>query len=832
VAQKRSQQPGPAWQPSGIFAGRALNERSGPRSIRARLLRLLSRSSAPSVALGVTVGASFIVVETLVVCLLNEATGTIGRFGTLYLLGVLVVSTVWGFGLSATMSVASAVAFAYFRNWPTAHFAPFDPQNAVIIAVFLIVALLANTLAGLARVGERFFNLSSDLMCIAGPEHVIRVNPACERALGYSAGELQSRPYLDFVVPEDRDHARAVLQKAVDSAATVRIENRLIRSDGSQCWIEWSIVPRRGLLYAVGRDVTERRREQDELRQAQHTVEASRDELSVLAGQQAALRRVATVVARGASPGEVFAAVSDELARRLDVVNAGLLRYDADGSGYVVAVRYQPGITKMPVTGERIPLSGDDVGARVLRTGRAARVDNHENVSGPEAARIRAAGIGSIVGVPIFVDGRLWGAAIVGSRHPEPMPPDTEARISDFADLVGTAIGNAATRAELRASRDELSVLAEQQAALRRVATLVARGASPSEVFSAVADEMWRCLGAGNASVSRFEDGEVVVLALSHLEPGIEHRPIVGERLTLEGDNIATRVLHTGHAARLDGAESQKAPGSIAARLREMGLRSTVAVPIVVDGRVWGMAAVGSSAPEPLPPDTEARIGDFADLVATAIANAATRADLIASRARIVAAADDGRRNLERDLHDGAQQRLVALGLQLRLIETSVPPELQALRDQLSDVVSGLTGVSTDLQEISRGIHPAILSKGGLGPALKTLARRSAVPVTVDLAIDRRLPDSVEVGAYYVVSEGLTNAAKHARASHVVVSGQSNDGILYLSINDDGIGGADFGKGSGLLGLRDRVEALGGRIRIVSPAGSGTSLDVTIPLDS
>ena len=655
MAQKRSQQPGPAWKPSGIFAGRALNERSGLRSIRVRLLHLLSRPSGPSVALGVTVGASFIVVETLVVCLLNEATGTIGRFGTLYLLGILVVSTVWGFGLSATMSVASAVAFAYFRNWPTTHFAPFDPQNAVIIAVFLIVALLANTLAGLARVGERFFNLSSDLMCIAGPDHLVRVNRACERALGYSAAELQSRPYLDFVVPEDRDHARALLQKAVHSDATVRIENRLIRSDGSQCWIEWSIVPRRGLLNAVGRDVTERRREQDELRQAQRTVEAS---------------------------------------------------------------------------------------------------------------------------------------------------------------------------------RDELSVLARQQAALRRVATSVAHGASPSEVFSAVADEMWRCLDTGNASVNRFEDGEVVVLAVSHLDPGIEQQPIVGERHTLEGDNIATRVLRTGHAARIDGSELQKAPGSIATRLREMGLRSTVAVPIIVDGRVWGMAAVGSSAPEPLPPDTEARIGDFADLVATAIANAATRADLIASRARIVAAADDGRRRLERDLHDGAQQRLVALGLQLRLIETSVPAEIQALRDQLSDVVSGLTGVSTDLQEISRGIHPAILSKGGLGPALKTLARRSAVPVTVDLAIDGPLPDSVEVGAYYVVSEALTNAAKHARASHVAVSGQSTDGILHLSINDDGIGGAAVGKGSGLLGLRDRVESLRGRIRIVSPAGGGTSLDVTIPLDS
>jgi signal transduction histidine kinase len=225
-------------------------------------------------------------------------------------------------------------------------------------------------------------------------------------------------------------------------------------------------------------------------------------------------------------------------------------------------------------------------------------------------------------------------------------------------------------------------------------------------------------------------------------------------------------------------------------------------------------------------------MSDFADLVSTAIANAATRSELVASRARIVAASDEGRRRLERDLHDGAQQRLVALGLQTRLAEGSVPPEMPALKAQLGDIVSALAGVSADLQEISRGIHPAILSNGGLGPALKTLARRSAVPVTLDLAIDRRLPDPVEVGAYYLVSEALTNAAKHSRASEVVVSGQIKGDTLSLSIHDDGIGGADTGKGSGLLGLKDRIEALGGRIRIVSPVGRGTSLDVTIPLDT
>jgi signal transduction histidine kinase len=317
------------------------------------------------------------------------------------------------------------------------------------------------------------------------------------------------------------------------------------------------------------------------------------------------------------------------------------------------------------------------------------------------------------------------------------------------------------------------------------------------------------------------------------LTPGFKRAPFVGARHTLlEGDNIATRVFHTGRPARLDGLEFQNAPGWVAAWLRKTGLRSTVAVPIIVDGRVWGTAALGSLRSEPLPPDTEARMSDFADLVATAIANAATRADLIASRARIVAAADDGRRRLERDLHDGAQQRLVALGLQVRLAEASVPPGLQALGEQLGDIVSGLTGVTTELQEISRGIHPSILSKGGIGPALKALARRSAVPVTLELAIDRRLPDSVEVGAYYVVSEALTNAAKHARASHVAVCGQAKDDVLSLSISDDGIGGADFGNGSGLIGLRDRVEALGGRMRMASPAGSGTSLDVAIPFDN
>jgi PAS domain S-box-containing protein len=672
-------------------------------------------------------------------------------------------------------------------------------------------------------------------------------NPAACSALGYrDPGELRGKPSHETVHYKRQDGtpypaAECLMLRPRQTGETVHSDDDwFVRRDGSMFPIAWWSAPidmpgGRGAVLAFT-DISERLASEKAIRERDaaeiHAAEsrAAQQRNLELADQQAALRRVATLVARGASPSEVFAAVSNELAHVLHVVNAGLLRFEPDATGLVVAVQYEAGITQMPVTGERIPLAGDDVGARVLHTGRPARIDNHARAPGPEAERIRESGIHSIVGVPVIVDGRLWGAAIVGSRRLEPMPPDTEARIGDFADLVATAIANAATRSELQASQDELRMLAEQQAALRRVATLVARGTSPSEVFAAVAEGMARCLHAGNASVNRFDGDTVTVLALARIEPGMEHKPVVGERHTLEGDSIASRVFHTGRPARLDSSELQRAPGSIAERLREMGLRCTVAVPIIVDKRVWGMAAVGSAAPDPLPPDTEARIGDFADLVATAVANAATRAELVASRARIVTAGDEARRRLERDLHDGAQQRLVSLGLQLRVAEEAMPPELDEFRGQLAQVLAGLTGVSADLQEISRGIHPAILSKGGLGPALKTLARRSSVPVDLDLTLDRRLPDSIEVAAYYVVAEALTNAAKHAAASLVNVGADTHDATLRLLIRDDGIGGADSRKGSGLIGLQDRVEALGGHMEITSPPGSGTSVHISIPL--
>jgi signal transduction histidine kinase len=434
---------------------------------------------------------------------------------------------------------------------------------------------------------------------------------------------------------------------------------------------------------------------------------------------------------------------------------------------------------------------------------------------------------------PSCSGGQVWGVVSVASGT-GPLPTDTEMRLADFADLAGTSIANAGTGADLQSSRDSLrelaeslSVLARQQAALRRVATLVARGVSQSEVFSAVAEEMANCLDVCNAELLRYEDdGAAIVIVASHAAQGVPHHS-VGKRVSTGGNNLSERVWRTGQAARMDSQEG--AAGPIAKRVRELGIRSCVGAPIVVDERVWGIAVVTTKESDPLPSDTEARIAEFAELVATAIAAATTRADLIASRARIVAAADHARRRLERDIHDGAQQRLVALGLKLRLAEESVPPECTDLKTSISEAVSSLTEVFQDLQQISRGIHPAVLSTGGLPAGFKTLARRSPVPINLDLAIERRLPDSLEVAAYYVVAEALTNAAKHAQASEVKVRAHTTDESLVLFISDDGIGGADSRSGSGLIGLNDRIETLGGRMDVASPVGGGTTIDITIP---
>jgi len=275
---------------------------------------------------------------------------------------------------------------------------------------------------------------------------------------------------------------------------------------------------------------------------------------------------------------------------------------------------------------------------------------------------------------------------------------------------------------------------------------------------------------------------------------------------------------------RDDGSEITRTAMSV-------GVRASAGAPIVVDGRLWGSLIVQSKVGRSLPRDSEPRLSQFAEVVALAIDSAEARYELTASRARIVMASDATRRQIERDLHDGAQQRLVALGLELRATEAAVPVDLGDIRARMADSVRGLQEVFEGIQEISRGIHPAIVSRGGIGPAVRALARRCPVPVELEVRDDRRLPEPVEVAAYYVVSEALTNVAKHADASMVTVTLSVDGSWLRLTIVDDGIGAADPGAGSGLVGLSDRIEVLGGTLEVTSPAGRGTTLEVAIPVD-
>jgi PAS domain S-box-containing protein len=667
--------------------------------------------------------AVLIILETAVVFVLQRISPT-EHLGAIYLLGVLVAAAFWRLIVAVFASIASAVGFDWVRSWPADHFFSIEFRHLVMHATLLVVAVCANALARLARARadeadqrrheadlsaelahltlraddldalmdeaaqrladvldlpsallergrvqasgrtvaiflrdddyvlatllvpedlpartmhrlrkrvvpaleailrvacdreaiasaleashqelERFFGLSSDLLCICQRTHFLRVNPEFERVLGYSRSELVSRPLLEFVVPEDRSNTREALAGVARTSRSTRFENRMLRKDGSTCWLEWSVRSHGGLFYAAGRDVTERRREQDRLRAAQRTIEANNAQLADLAVQQTGLRRIATLVARGVTPSEVFAAVVEEIVRYLDVSGA-------------VLIRNQPG-------GETVQVAG---------------------------------------------------------------------------------------------------------------------------------------LGAG-----------------------------------LDVDSL------------------------------------DVQAPIIVHDQPWGAVAITSSRFDCLPADTQTRLEDFAELAAMAIANATAREELRASRARIVTAADNARRRLERDLHDGAQQRLETLKLEVRMAHDCIPAELCELRLQTARILTDLAAVSDDLHEFSRGIHPAVLA-AGLPAALRTLARRSGIPVILDVDVERELPESVQVAAYYVVSEALTNTAKHAHAEQVSASAALDDTHLHIVIEDDGVGGADPRKGSGLVGLVDRVEALGGRLRVLSPVGAGTSLHVDLPL--
>jgi signal transduction histidine kinase len=542
----------------------------------------------------------------------------------------------------------------------------------------------------------------------------------------------------------------------------------------------------------------------------------AREDLHRLADEQAALRRVATLVAEGAQPDAVFAAVTEESGRLLGGDYTSITQYELGGDARILTGW---SATDIPIpTGHRGPLRGRNVATLVHETRRPARVEQFGDDAGPLAAPAVAAGLRSAVGAPITVEGRLWGTMVVAWATEEPPPAGTEARLAAFTELLATAIGNAQ-------ARDDLRRVADEQAALRRVATLVARGVQPAEIFSAVSTEVERLLGSG-AAVLRFEDDGPAV-AFVGISKTIDIP--LGTRWEFQEGMASAEVYRTGRSARVDAMDWSSAGGPVAAAARRLGIVSTVVAPIVVEGRLWGAMSTASTD-ELLPLDAEQRLEKFTELVATAVANAEGKSQLAASRRRIVAASDEARRRIERDLHDGTQQRLVSLGLAVRSAEANIPPDRDDLRGELSSVATGLADAVVELQELSRGIHPAILSEGGLGPALRTLARRSPIPVELEVTVETRISEPIEVAAYYIASEALANAAKHAQASRIEVSLERRDRMLVLSIRDDGIGGADPLRGSGLVGLTDRVETLGGSIRVESRRGEGTHLTAELPL--
>ena len=532
--------------------------------------------------------------------------------------------------------------------------------------------------------------------------------------------------------------------------------------------------------------------------------------------EQAALRRVATIVARGVPYEQLFAQVVEEVGRLLGVEYAELGRYEPDGALVLVA-GWSDTAGHLPV-GSRWQLQGENLMTVVFETARPARIDDYQSASGALGRAAREKGVRSAVATPILVEGDLWGVMVAGSNLEEPLPADTATRLASFTELLSMAIANAESRAHL-------TRLAEEQAALRRVATLVAAGTPPEELFMAVTIEIGKLLPVQYSYMGRYEPDGMLTVVSSWGSVGNHFR--TGARGKVGGWNLVTRVFETGRSARVD--DLTDVTGELGIAARESGFRSAVGTPILVEGSLWGVVIAGSTMEQPMPPDTEARFASFIELLAMAIANAEGRVALAASRARIVAAGDESRRRIERDLHDGAQQRLVHAVIVLKLALAELPDGEQDVRELVTEALHNAEQANSELRELAHGILPAALTRGGLRAGVEGILSRLSLPVNVDLRVER-LPDGIEATAYFVISEALTNVVKHAEASAAEVTASVQDGMLRLEVRDDGIGGARGGHGTGLGGLEDRVAALDGQFLVESPTGGGTRVLVLLPL--
>jgi PAS domain S-box-containing protein len=669
-------------------------------------------------------------------------------------------------------------------------------------------------LAGLRANSEDFLaavlKTAAQPIWVVDPDDVIRfANPAALATLGYdSADELfgrESHKTIHYKHPDGTPYPAAECSMLLPRSTGETVASDLdwfVRRDGSMFPVSYVSAPiempeGRGAIVAFT-DIEERLRAEEVLREHD----------AVLAAREASLRRIATLVAGGAASAEVFAAIAGEVGHVIGLPLVAVWRYEADGTASVLgAWGEQPHRLQ---AGTRWPLDGRTVAARVKQTGRPARIDHCADDD-------REAGIRSGAGAPIVVDGEVWGVMTAGRADREPLPDHIEDRLAEFTELVATAISNSA-------SREELARLAEEQAALRRVATLVARESSPDEVFAAVAEELGRLLDVAATRLVRYEhDGTATIVASwGRLADAIP----VGTRMPLGGVNVISLVERTGRPARID--DYAQATGAIAAYGRKLDARGAVGGPIVVAGRVWGAMIASSRQAEPLPAGTEAWIEEFAELVATAISNIQAWSDLAASRARIVAATDEERRRVVRDLHDGAQQRLVHTIITLKLAHRALQKQEEHAPALLSEALDHAEQATAELRELAHGILPAVLTQGGLRAGVDALASRMPLPVENGVSVGR-LPSAVEATAYFVVAEALTNVAKHARAAHAAVAARVEDGTLRVQVRDDGVGGARP-DGSGLLGLADRLAVLDGRLRVESPADGGTLVAAEIPL--
>jgi signal transduction histidine kinase/PAS domain-containing protein len=615
--------------------------------------------------------------------------------------------------------------------------------------------------------------------------------------------------FLQRIHPQDRARCTEALERGIREATKIEADYRVVLPRSP---VRHHLAIAHPVFNASGEldeivgtivDVTERSQAETELQR--------------LAGEQAALWRVATIVAREASQAEVFTAIAEEIGQLLGTEEIRMLRYEDDRSAVVVASWGQS--TGVLSIGSRLRLEDDSATSRVFRTGQPARIDDYARVDGPIAETARSAALRCAVATPILVEGRLWGAMTAGTNDDEPLPAETEARLGQFTELMATAIANTEARAEVER-------LAEEQAALRRVATLVAEGASPTAVFESVAAEMEGLLDADQVALGRYEPGAEVAI-VAYRGPNASRMP-PGIRMSLDGDSVMAHVRRTERPARMDYAE--QVGGPIREFARNIGVHVSVGAPIVVDGRLWGAVQASWIGEEPPPADTEKRMAQFAQLLDTAIANADSRDQLTASRARLLTEGDEARRRVVRDLHDGAQQRLVHTIITLKLAQRAFGDEDGKAASLVGEALEHAQQGNAELRELVHGILPAVLTHSGLWAGVNAFVARLDLRVGVDVSAER-FPAEIEASAYFIVAEALTNVVKHAHAERAQVRAFVEDGLLRIEVRDDGIGGADP-SGHGLVGMGDRVTALGGRLEIESPAGGGTLVAATLPLSA